>query len=182
MHAPFVSRVLRRYGVRPADLEDLCQEVFIVVFRKLSSFEGRATHRTWLYEIARRTALSHQRSVRARAEVEPPAFEVSGDKRNPEHDLQDRRALAWLEHVLAQLDEDKREAFVLYEIEEMTLAEVAGAVGAQINTVHYRVQAAREAIQAASNRLNVTGGRTIVPSHGQAIGATRAARQAKEAL
>jgi hypothetical protein len=42
-HAAFVWRVLRRHGVREADLEDVCQEVFMVVHRRLGEFEGRST-------------------------------------------------------------------------------------------------------------------------------------------
>ncbi|MFT3926439.1 MAG: sigma-70 family RNA polymerase sigma factor [Myxococcales bacterium] len=179
-HAPFVWRVLRRYGVKPADLEDLCQEVFLVVFRKLSSFEGRSSVRTWLYEIARRTALAHRRGVRTRSEVETPALELSGNSRTPERELEDRRAMAWLEHTLAQLDEDKREAFVLHEIEGMTLAEVAAAVGAPVNTVHYRVHAARGLIQAASNRANLVRSGTFAPTRSDASDASRSCEPSKE--
>src|SRR5690242_9086511 len=60
-HAPFVWRVLRRYRVAGAELEDVCQEVFTVVYRRLAEFEGRAQFRTWLYEIARRSALAQRR-------------------------------------------------------------------------------------------------------------------------
>lgn len=152
-HAPFVWRVLRRHGVAAADLEDVCQEVFMVVHRKLGEFEGRSSLRTWLYEIARRTALAHVRT-RPRVvslEARPPA----PDETSPESSLERERSLRWLESALAELPEDKREAFVLYELEEMTLAEVAQAQACAVNTAHYRVTSAREQLRAALARLEL---------------------------
>jgi RNA polymerase sigma-70 factor, ECF subfamily len=143
-HAAFVWRTLRRFGVPPAELDDACQEVFIVVHRRLGEFEGRSQLRTWLYEIARRTALSTRRA-RRRTEHEPletqaePHDEVAP---TPLERAEDREALAWLEATLATLDDDKREAFVLHELEDLTLADAARALGAPLNTVHARVQAA----------------------------------------
>ena len=52
-------------------------------------------------------------------------------------------------------DADKREAFVLYDLEEMTLAEVADALGAPLNTIHYRVQAARSILREQAERQQV---------------------------
>jgi RNA polymerase sigma-70 factor (ECF subfamily) len=146
-HAAFVWRVLRRFGVAEADLEDVCQEVFLVVHRRLPEFEGRSSLRTWLYEIARRSALAHRRTRPGRREDGPDALdELAHPDLGAEQRLDRQAALRWLEQALLQLDEDKREAFVLYELEEMTLAEVSEAVGSPINTVHYRVQAARAAL------------------------------------
>lgn len=151
--APFVWRVLRRHGVREADLEDACQEVFTVVHRRISEFEGRAQLRTWIYEIARRVGLAHGRRARGRREVSSDARAEETDRApGPEQALEEKRALAWLEQALATLSAPKREAFVLYELEEMTLAEVAAALGCGLNTAHYRVTTAREELRALSAR------------------------------
>jgi RNA polymerase sigma-70 factor, ECF subfamily len=152
-HAPFVWRVLRRHGVRDAELEDLCQEVFVVVHRRLAEFAGRSSLRTWIYEIARRSALAHAR-LRAQAPRPNPdaTAELADSARGPEAALEHERALRWLEAALARLSDDKREAFVLYELEEMTLAEVAEAQGCALNTVHYRVTTAREELRALAAR------------------------------
>ena len=55
-YAPFAWRALRRLGVPDADVEDVCQEVFVVVHRKLGDFEGRSSLKTWIYGICPRTA------------------------------------------------------------------------------------------------------------------------------
>jgi RNA polymerase sigma-70 factor (ECF subfamily) len=167
-HAPFVWRVLRRYGVASADLEDACQEVFMVVHRRLPEFEGRSSLRTWIYEIARRSALSQRRShdrqpLLAGDLLTLPDLANAG----PEQRLERERALHWLESALAQLPEDKREAFVLYELEEMTLAEVSAAQGCAINTVHYRVTSARDHIRAYTERAQIARPRALAAGRPQ---------------
>jgi RNA polymerase sigma-70 factor, ECF subfamily len=148
-HAPFVWRVLRRHGVPERDLDDGCQAVFLVVHRRLPEFEGRANVRTWIYEIARRVALSEQRRAHVRREIpgESLAQEPSTAP-GPDRQLERKRAIVWLEQALSALHPDKREAFVLYELEQMTLAEVAQTLGCPLQTVHYRVKTAREEIRA----------------------------------
>jgi RNA polymerase sigma-70 factor, ECF subfamily len=151
-HAPFVWRVLRRHGVAEADLEDVCQEVFLVVCRRLSDFEGRSSWRTWIYEIARRSALAQRRLRGRRAALPESELELVDGAPGPDAELEQARALRWLEAALARLPDHKREAFVLYELEEMTLAEVAEAQGCALNTVHYRVSSARTELQAFARR------------------------------
>ena len=67
-YGPFVFRVLRHQGVPERLLEDLSQEVFIVVLRRLDSFERRSTLRTWIYGICVRVASNHRRRAHVRRE------------------------------------------------------------------------------------------------------------------
>src|SRR5256885_11242264 len=66
VHAPFVLRILRRLGVPKADRDDLFQEVFFIVHRKLHEYDGRASFRAWLYGICVRTVSTYRRSARVR--------------------------------------------------------------------------------------------------------------------
>src|SRR5262245_7483674 len=68
-HARYVWRTLRHLGVADADLEDVCQEVFVTVHRKLPEFEGRSKLRTWLYGICLRVASDYRRREIGRAHV-----------------------------------------------------------------------------------------------------------------
>lgn len=153
-HAPFVWRVLRRHGVAERELEDACQEVFVVVHKKQAEFEGRSTLRTWLYAIARRVAAHHTRAARARPELSalPEPELAESQLRDPEAALDQKRRVGWLNVALRELDSDKREVFILYEIELLTLAEVAQAVDCSESTALYRLQAAREGLRAALKR------------------------------
>lgn len=147
-HAPFVWRTLRRLGVREADVDDVCQEVFVVVHRKLPEFEGRSSLRTWIYGICIRTASAHRKLARHREMPtdSPPEREAEG---TPHESLARRRALEKLDRALHELDEDKRTVFVLYEIEELGMAEIAEIVGCPLQTAYSRLHAARDKVQAA---------------------------------
>ena len=54
------------WGVRPADAEDLCAEVFIVALHRIEAFEGNSSISTWLLGIAKNLASDHRRSARVR--------------------------------------------------------------------------------------------------------------------
>lgn len=154
-HVDFAWRALRRHGVAEADLEDACQEVFLAVHRNLASFEGRSTLRTWIYGICRGVAANHRRRAGNRYEI--ASAQPDDGQRCDALDAFERTArrqgLALLEALLDRLDDAKREAFVLYEIEEMTLAEIAEATRASRTTVHSRLQAARREVAAHLERI-----------------------------
>ncbi len=146
-HAPRVWRVLRRLGVREADVEDQCQEVFVVVHRKLAEFEGRSSLGTWIYGICLRVASDYRRRAHVRHE-EPTADLPEQQNSPPQARLLERaQARALLDAALAELDEDKRAVFVLYEIEEVPMAEVALAAGCPLQTAYSRLHAARKKVQ-----------------------------------
>lgn len=147
----FAWRVLARHGVADGDLPDLCQEVFVVVHRSLAQFEGRSRLRTWLYGICRNVASNHRRRAVVRREVpsdslpEPePDLSQAGD---PLAALSQKESLARLEQQLAALTAEQREVFVLYEIEELSMREVAEALECSQNTAYSRLYAAREQIR-----------------------------------
>lgn len=151
-YAAFLWRALRRLGVREADVEDVCQEVFLVVHRKLGDFAHRSSLRTWLYSIAIRCAADYRR--RAHVKREAPTSDVldaSMDAPQPAS-VADRQARIVLDEILDTLDEAKRAVFVLYELEELTMAEVAEAVCCPLQTAYSRLHAARDAFEAAVKR------------------------------
>ena len=152
-HAPFVWRALRRLGVQESDVEDVAQEVFVVVHRKLGEFEGRSTLRTWLYGICVRTASDHRKRARHKHEIvtEAPPEQIAPGGQHEE--LARRQARALLDRILDELDEDKRAVFVLYEIEQLTMNDVAQAVGCPLQTAYSRLHAARKHVEDAVQRV-----------------------------
>jgi RNA polymerase sigma-70 factor, ECF subfamily len=154
-HAPFVWRALRRLGVPPADVEDVCQEVFTVVHRKLAAFEGRSSMRTWLYGIAVRVASSHRRRRHLTREL--PSGLVIEDQASPSESpdpIERQQARAILDRLLDSLDDDKRAVFVLFELEELPMPDVAEAVGCPLQTAYSRLYAARKVFDTAVARAN----------------------------
>jgi RNA polymerase sigma-70 factor (ECF subfamily) len=141
-HARYLWRALLGLGVRPGDVDDVCQEVFLVVHRRLGEFEGHAL-RSWLYAICLRVASEYRRSARVRREV---SVEQIPDAQAPARQFDavlNRELSARLLETLELLDDDKRAAFVLYEIEELGLKEVAEALGCPLQTAYSRLTAAR---------------------------------------
>jgi len=141
-HAPFVLRVLQHLGIPRSDVQDQAQEVFVAVHKGLSSFGGRSSVRTWIYGICVYVASNHRRRAyvrRERAVAEPPE---AVDLQAQEAFEQDQRWPA-LQRLLDTLDPDKREVFVLYELEELSMREVAEACGCPLQTAYSRLHAAR---------------------------------------
>ena len=152
-HFRFVWRCLRSLGVPDAALDDALQDVFVVVQRKLSTFEGRAELRTWLYAIAVRIGRRYRTRARSDgARIEPTEVEpiASGDG---ESALEQSERLALARRALDALDDEKREVFVLAQVEQMSAPEIAVITGVPINTVYSRLRAARSAFAAEVRRI-----------------------------
>ena len=147
-HAPFLWRALIGLGVPARDAQDLCQEIMITVHRRLPQFDG-VSLRGWLYGICVRVASDYRRSARIRREIVTDTQPEEASVTDPVETLDRERQIRRLLSGLSRLDEPKRVAFLLFEIEELTLAEVAEAVGAPIQTVYSRIKAAREQMQRA---------------------------------
>jgi RNA polymerase sigma-70 factor (ECF subfamily) len=135
-------------------VDDVVQEVFVVVHRKLGGFEGRSTMRTWLAGIVRRVVADHVRK-RGNAPVgdEPLENDRPSAARGPAEALDAKAAAGVLDALLARMTEVQREVFILHEIEEMTGREIAESIGANENTVHTRLRAARRIFEEGLARL-----------------------------
>jgi RNA polymerase sigma-70 factor (ECF subfamily) len=150
----FVWRNVLNRGVPAAAVDDVVQEVFMVVHRKLAGFEGRSSLRTWLAGVVRRVVIDHVRKRgNAPAGDEPLAADSVSLARGPSEELDAKAAARVLDELLARMPEAQREVFILHEIEEMTGREIADAVGANENTVHTRLRAARRIFEEGIARL-----------------------------
>lgn len=163
-HADFVWRSLRRMGVAPAHTDDATQEVFIVTSQKLERVEiGR--ERAFLYGVAMNVA-AHARRSRARSR-EVPGDEATlaalDDKApDPEMRLADAQARALLDRVLDMLPEELRAVFVLFELEEMTMSDIARLLDVPAGTVASRLRRAREEFHDTAARVRAEARRTGV--------------------
>jgi len=155
----FVWRSVRRMGVRLADMDDVVQEVFFIVHRRLAEFEGRAQLKTWVFKIlvhvVRHYWRTHQRKPGDRAAEDPAEIQaLAADQENgPAATLERIEALRVLDRLLAELADDKREVFVLAEIEQLTAVQIAEIVEANVNTVTSRLRAARQEFEKALLRF-----------------------------
>ncbi len=133
---PDVWRLCRFLG-SPADPDDLTQETFERALRSLHQFRGDGAVRSWILSIARRVCVdSTRRSIRQRR-LDERLGQQFGDANH--------RDASWLEvdDLLAGLDRDRREAFVLTQLVGLSYEEAADAAGCPIGTIRSRVARAR---------------------------------------
>jgi len=175
----YVWSVVCRMGVPRSDAEDVVQEVFVAVYRRLGDFEGRAELKTWVYSIAVHFAQHYFRthtrkpgnratesnihdadqwwsSDHSSASSKDHALTDSRDS-GPASKLERKEGFDALDRVLAQLNERQRAVFVLAELEQMTLHDIAEVVGSNANTVATRLRAARKAFEKALARFQNQG-------------------------
>jgi len=145
----FVWRSAKRLGVRDASLDDVVQEVFVVVHRRLADFEGRSSLKTWLFGITLRVVRDHRRATRRRdpgPPVDPDTLRGAG---GPAVDAEKAEAVRLLHALLDELDDERREVFVMAELEEMSAPEIAEVLGINVNTAYGRLRVARQEFEQA---------------------------------
>lgn len=162
----FVWRTVRRLGVPDSAIDDVSQEIFVTVYRRLDQFEGRCSVKTWVCSIAMAIVKNYRRSQRRKGAAQPLHSHVvdpeilAGDQADPYEGASRAQAGEILHQMLSELDEDKAAVFVLSELEGMTAPEISEIVGANINTVYSRLRAARKQFEKAVLRLQAGERRT----------------------
>ena len=147
-HYGFAWRVLRRAGLSPSDADDAAQRVFLIAAARIAEIQ-LGSERAFLYRTARRVASVAHRTARRR----PDTHELEDDAEPdgaplPDQLVEQRRARALLDSILRELPEDLSAALVLFDIEGLTKAEVAEALGVPPGTVASRVKRARAEVEA----------------------------------
>jgi RNA polymerase sigma-70 factor, ECF subfamily len=146
-HAQTVARWLSRLSGPGADVEDLTQEVFVVVARRLREYRADSQISTWLFAIAARIAANDRRRRRIRRlwmRLRPSLDDRArpGDA-TPSDVLEQRERRDRLYETLGRLSERQRRAFVLFELEEMSIAEVAQLMRLTLGNVRVLLHRAR---------------------------------------
>jgi RNA polymerase sigma-70 factor (ECF subfamily) len=158
-HFDFVWRSLRRLGLSSADADDGAQEVFLVASRKLSAIAPESEKR-FLFATALRVASTRRRGLkRRREEAHPwpgegePESSREGSEPGPERLTELARARRDLNLILDGMKLEQRAVFVLYELEEMTVPEIASVLDLPIGTVSSRLRVAREEFDLSLRRM-----------------------------
>lgn len=151
----FVWRVLRRHGVPRRDLEDVTHEVFLVVHRRLASFDPHRPLRPWLLGIAFRCAAAFRRRSSHRME-EPTGAEMDAEPdteplADEQLERQEERASLW--RALDALPVERRAVVTLHDIEEVPIPEIATALDVPLATAYSRLRVGRDELLAALKRI-----------------------------
>ena len=143
----FVWRNARRLGVSETNADDVVQDVFVIVHRRIQDFDGRRHLRAWLFGILVRVVSDHRRSYRRKGarcvSLEHEASHLVEPQATPSEHAERAQRVQLLEQLLCQLDEGKRSLLILSELEEWTLREIAEFSGSNVNTVHSRLRVAK---------------------------------------
>jgi RNA polymerase sigma-70 factor (ECF subfamily) len=158
-YSDFVWRNARRLGVPSSGAEDVVQDVFIVVQRRLRDFDGRTAIQSWIFGILVRVVRHYRRSYQRKdarcVSLEQEAghnnLSLAG-ARSPIEQAENAERLRLLEKLLGQLDEEKRTLLVLSELEGWTLREIAEYLGSNTNTVFSKLRAAKRAFEERHRR------------------------------
>jgi RNA polymerase sigma-70 factor (ECF subfamily) len=146
-HFPDVERLIASLGIVDAEADDICQEIFVIIYKNLARFRGEARLSTWIYRLATREAIRfarRRRLVRAlgdlfardRREAAPPDWSESEAGRRH-----------YLRQLLDRLPPERRLALVLYEIEGVPVSEIARISDCAENTVWTRLHRARTELE-----------------------------------
>jgi RNA polymerase sigma-70 factor (ECF subfamily) len=165
----YVSRQLRRLGVRAADLPDVAQDVFMVVRRRLADFDATRPVRPWLFGVLFRVASDRSRRSQNAFEILPGAqsawIEGEDPRPRPDEALIDRQARLIAREVLDSLDPRLRVVLELHDLAEVPANEVAIRLGIPLKTVYTRLRLARARFAGAANeagpRRRTTPGRGL---------------------
>ena len=156
-HAVYVGRTLRCLGVRDGELPDVVQEVFLLAHHRRAELSDPAKIRAWLYAICVRKALSARRDGARRQLREVARSAEPASERTPHDELEKTRRLTQALCILGELDDDRRAVFVLSEVEQLPMVEVAVIVGCPLQTAYSRLQSARREIATTLRRLRARG-------------------------
>jgi RNA polymerase sigma-70 factor (ECF subfamily) len=140
-HFSFAWRSLRALGVHSGSIDDAVQEVFIIVHRRLNDYQPTASVRSWIFGIVRRVAKDFRRTVQRRGvQVSIADEHIAAGDAHADVTVQRHEALRLVEAFVDTLDDERRAVFVLSELEEMPVQEIAQALKMNPNTLYSRLK------------------------------------------
>jgi RNA polymerase sigma-70 factor, ECF subfamily len=150
---PYVWKTLRRLGAPPRDLEDLTHDVFVVVHRHLGDYDSARPLRPWLFGIAVRVVSDFRRLGRNAREIPGEQVEAIDAAPSPHERLEATEARALFMKALDTLDLERRAVFVMHELDEVPVPEIATTLSIPLNTAYSRLRLARVDVAAWLERF-----------------------------
>jgi RNA polymerase sigma-70 factor (ECF subfamily) len=163
-HVEFLWRNARRLGVGDDAVDDVLQQVFLVVHRRLPELSLTGSEKAWLFGVLLRVVRDHKRLLRRKSPhrffaLTDPETLADDRARQPDEALARNEAAALVQTWLDALDDDKREVFILAELEQLSAREIGLATNTNPSTVSSRLRAARQQFEGAAARHRKAEGR-----------------------
>ena len=144
LYFDLVWRLVRRFGVHPALVEDAAQDTFIVLHRRLGHLRPDASAKAFVVAIALRVAHDYRRSARRKSVSGIDASELPAAEGNPYDQVVRAQAGRLVTAFLETLGAEHRSVFVLAELEGMTAPEISQLLRVNLSTVYTRLRATRQ--------------------------------------
>lgn len=153
-HVDHVGNSLRRLGVREADIPDLVQEVFVVMHRILPDYDASRPLWPWIFGVVYRTAAAYRRKA-AREVLDDGTLSAArvDSSANIEEAVRKDEDRQLVLQALESIELHRRAVFVMADIDEVPVPEIARALGIGLNTAYSRLRLARDEFRAAAARL-----------------------------
>jgi RNA polymerase sigma-70 factor (ECF subfamily) len=158
LHWRKVFNVAYKFVGKHDEAEDLTQDIFLKIFKSLSSFDRRANFQTWLISVSRNLCIDHYRSVRKEREtidrdVDPGDLMPVSAEVSPYAQLEHRDRVSMLREAMTALPETLRTAVLLRDIQELTYQEIADRLALPEGTVKSRINRGRTELARQIKRL-----------------------------
>lgn len=141
----FIWRAVRGLGVPVATADDVTQDVFMIVHRKLAEVQTKSALRSWLFGVTRRVCKDYRRALGRRGvHLELEGQHEANVAEDPQEKIQARQALQAVERFANELEEERRALFFLALIEGLNINDVAETLGWNANTTYSRVRVLRQ--------------------------------------
>jgi len=159
-YSKFVYNVAYRVVQHMEDAQEITQEVFLIVHRKLESFQFQSSLKTWLYRVTTNTSLNYvkKRSRKQKREStelieDYHSYEAKNNVERPEDNLHKQDNEGLIQQLLNHLNPDQRACIVLRNMEGLSYEEIAETLQININTVRTRLKRAREKLLAIKSEV-----------------------------
>lgn len=153
----YMWRSLARLGVPPRDLEDVTHDAFMEVYRRLDTYDAGRPVRPWLFAFAFRLASDYRRLARHRVEVMGEEVEKHDGAPAADELIARKETRELVEQAVAKIEEERRAVFILHDLDEVPIPEVARVLELPLNTAYSRLRLAREEFREAVQRLRLAG-------------------------
>ena len=148
LHWRKVFNVAYKFVGKHDEAEDLAQDIFLKIFKSLSTFDRRANFQTWLISVSRNLCIDHYRSVRKEREtidrdVDPGDLMPVSVEVSPYAALEARDRVSMLREAMTSLPDTLRTAVVMRDIQELSYQEIADRLRLPEGTVKSRINRGR---------------------------------------
>ena len=149
----YVCAVLRRLGVRAGDVEDVAHDVFLVVYRRLDSFDTSRPVRPWLFGIAYRVTAAYRRATARKEYTSEDAVDAVHEGPSAEDSLHRRQSRQLLLQALERISFDRRAILIMHDIDDQPMRVIAETLNIPLFTGYSRLRLARRELARTVKRF-----------------------------